>query len=149
MRKGKNKRDKSLLLAEYNVKQAPSDNAPTILNVKPSRKKKQLNISFCTRKRTKRGSFGITKVASKNEKKSLYFLLSTCCRIKYWQSLINIFCNIFLLKNFSFLKNPYSQFYPILKICYQVQLQNNLENRFKENFRSVGFGTKNDPFTQF
>lgn len=39
MRKGKNKRDKSLLLAEYNVKKVPSDNAPTILNVKPSRKK--------------------------------------------------------------------------------------------------------------
>ena len=39
MRKGKNKRDKSLLPAEYNVKKVPSDNAPTILNVKPSRKK--------------------------------------------------------------------------------------------------------------
>ena len=154
MRKGKNKRNKSLLLAEYNVKQVPSGNAPTILNVKPSRKKKAIkreiwNISFCTWKRPKRDSFGITKVASKNEKKSLYFLLSTCCHIKYWQSLINIFCNIFLLKNFSFLKNPYSQFYPILKICYQVQLQKNLENRFKENFRSVGFGTKNGSFTQF
>ena len=48
MRKGKNKRNKSLLLAEYNVKQVPSDNAPTILNVKPSRKKKQLNEKYET-----------------------------------------------------------------------------------------------------
>ena len=131
MRKGKHKRNKSLIVAEYTVEtstkwQCPLDSKSKSIRKNKAMKQEIWNTSISTQKRPKRGSWDVTKIALKTKKVTFTFFRIPGLHMKIfeksnknilWHCCISAFLDS---KNLSFLKNPDSQFYPILNTCYQV-----------------------------